>query len=132
MDDATAAGGRDEIDALDAGPIKQHVGIIRNRRWLGYLIGVGGIGGVLWLVRYSFIALHELAKDKSDQVVIAGLVAHGVVAVAGVFFCYQLIRAAERMLFPHWWLKRPEVAKVMLGIEDPISAAAKIVEAVKK
>lgn len=129
--EAAAAGGREENDAGDGDDLKKRGDIIVHRRRLGYALGsagVVGVGGLLW---FAFNALHGLARSEKESVIVAGLVAHAAVAIAGVFFCYQLIQAAERMLFPHWWLKRDvEMARLMLGVSDPISAAAKIVDKV--
>lgn len=127
--DITAAGGRGP--GAEGTDPRQQGDIIQNRRNLGYLIGLLGVAGVVFLIWRSFCEINELTQGRSDKLVIAGLVAHGIVAVAGVFFCYQLIRAGERMLFPHWWLSRDvEVAKVMLGITDPVSQATKILQTV--
>ncbi|MGZ3457242.1 MAG: hypothetical protein ACXU86_01935 [Archangium sp.] len=105
---------------------------VHNRRQLGFFVGGFAISSVVVLGVWSFYSLHAIFAPSNQiqlSFVIVRCVAHAIITIALVFFCYQLLRAAERMMLPYWWAsEKVEVAKVLLGIEDPVSTATKLLE----
>jgi uncharacterized membrane protein YcjF (UPF0283 family) len=105
---------------------------VQHRRYLGFAVGGFAILFVLSLGVWSLYSLHNLLAPTNDvqlRFVIALFVVHAIITVALVYFCYQLLRAAERMLLPYWWAsEKVEVAKVLLGIEDPVSTSTKVLQ----
>jgi hypothetical protein len=104
-----------------------------RRRHLGYALGGISISGMVALIVFAFWSLHRLIEPPKDVlgerfvwVVVAG---HSVVTVAAAFFAYQMLKAAERLIFPAWWAKSSrKLMAAMLGIKDPLSASAKTVQ----
>jgi hypothetical protein len=101
--------------------------ILKWRRRIGYCLAVFGIGGIIYLA-YHVIRNLEAIVDKPPTTPLLYIYVggHAVVTVALVFFAYQLIRAAERLIMPHWWTV--ETARTMLGIRDPLSQTTKVAE----
>lgn len=98
--------------------------LAQQRRLVGYVVGIIGMGlvvGILWTSHGSLAHLLPLAdvSDRHFHFLIVLIASHAIVAVAGIAFGYQLLRAAERMLMPHWWVRNPEIAAVMLGMRHP-------------
>jgi len=108
--------------------------VAKHRRWAGYVLGLGSMAAIVYLAVRSFAALDQLLKPAPvtpEQWRTANIliVAHAVVTVALIFFAYQVLRAAERLALPWWWAERhAETAKIMLGIKDPVSTAAKVLD----
>ncbi|NOK34274.1 hypothetical protein HMI49_13815 [Corallococcus exercitus] len=129
--DASVPSKPEDYGVTQASPIDAiYEKYVTHRRNLGFFVGGFAIVFVVGLGFWSFYSLHHIFAPI-DQVhstfVIAQLIAHAVITIALVFFCYQLLRAAERMLLPYWWAsEKVEVAKVLLGIEDPVSTATKM------
>lgn len=107
--------------------------LIDSRRRIGYGVALTAFGLLAGLGAYSFIHLRELAGEsyaslptRSFWLLVGG---HAVVTVAFVFLGYQLLRAAERLILPYWWAEsNPELARLMLGMGDPLSTAAQTAE----
>lgn len=106
---------------------------VRTRRWIGYALGLIGLGVVIWAAERSFATLEGLPvpQDKlTERHHWLGVSGHLVLTVALVFFAYQLLRAAERLILPRWWVERnPEGAKIMLGMSDPADSMKRALEA---
>lgn len=115
---------------------EEYLAITRRRRSAGYALGTFAIGLILTIGGLSLWGIHEWTApvDPShDKFELFRLGAHGVISIALIFFCYQLLRVAERFVLPYWWAeKNADIAKVMLGVEDPLSAAAKLVDRVSR
>lgn len=112
---------------------KDFIRIINLRRYIGYVLGVAGMLALLAIGKLSFVSLHDMARPPFSglptSLVWAIAVGHALITVALVFFCYQLIRAAERLILPYWWIEgSPETARLMLGVTDPVSSAMKLTE----
>ncbi|WNG41533.1 hypothetical protein F0U61_53530 [Archangium violaceum] len=107
--------------------------VLTRRRHIGYGVGAAGCLGLGGLGIYSFDSLHSLIRwplsSLPPSLFWALIVGHALITMALVFFCYQLIRAAERLMLPYWWVeKHPEAAKAMLGMMDPVSTFTKATE----
>ena len=63
--------------------------------------------------------LDEHRDDIGLRVFYPHMAAHAVMCVALVWFIYQLLRAAERMVLPRHMSNYPEVVRAMLGITSP-------------
>lgn len=104
--------------------------ITTRRRILGYWLGGGAIAGILGAASLSAWSFHRLAAEAERYApgrfwALAG--GHVVLTLGLVFFFYQVLRAAERLALPHWWVERnPELARLMLGIRDPATSASKV------
>lgn len=117
---------------------EQEALILRRRAWAG--ISIGGLG-IAFVAVVAWWSLHHLHKSvgsiqSRDAAIvhIAQLIAQSAVAVAVVFFAYQLLRAAERLLLPHWLLRRDHVdlLKLMLGVDTPADGAVKVAQAFQR
>lgn len=103
--------------------------IYDRRQNLGYAIGVLAILIILGFGVSAVCFFKDLAHPAKDDWVglhftYALIAGHAVVALAMVWFCYQLIRLAERFLFPAWWAEKAEIARIMLhGVEHPAAMA---------
>jgi hypothetical protein len=100
--------------------------VLKGRRQIGYAIGCLGILGIIATLAVSLWSLHVLAEPTKEFEVFAyvKMGAHAVLTVAAVWFCYQMLRAAERMVLPYWWVRyNTDAVRVMLGIRDPWRSA---------
>lgn len=105
---------------------------VDQRKTFGMVIG--GVGMFIILAAGG-LALNHLWSEKIDKnatrsalwIFSVKLGAEAVVAVALVYFGYQLLRAGERMLMPHWWVTagQIDVLRAMLGIDSPVDGAVK-------
>ena len=68
------------------------------------------------------------AKDGVLEVFYVSVGGHVVIAVALVWFIYQLLRAAERMILPRHLSSDPEVARTLLGINTPQREMARMLK----
>jgi hypothetical protein len=101
-----------------------------RRRTVGYGLGafaILAIGGLGW---WSFKALHSMKAPTTwieEKFAFAVLAGHAVITVALIYFLYQVLRIAERLAVPYWWVdKDPSPLRTMLGVRDPISAVTKL------
>jgi hypothetical protein len=116
-----------------SGQVETYAEDLHVRKWLGY--GIGTVG-ILVVGLTAFWAFWEIAKLREPltelalRAAYAKLAAHAVVSVAVVFFGYQLVRAAERMILPHWWIQphHCELLQLLLGVDTPVRASTKTVE----
>lgn len=105
--------------------------IVLMRRAIGYAIGFAACALIGVLLYTAYGHFREFAKDPFSSLephyfwaIMAG---HTLVTIAFVLFLYQMVKAAERLILPWWWVEQhPETAKLMLGMTDPASTAAKI------
>jgi hypothetical protein len=100
------------------------------RRKAGYWLGALTIGVIGKLGWWSLDELHAMKvpdtwiQEKFAFAVIAG---HAVITVALIYFLYQVLRIAERLVLPYWWVdKDPSPVRTMLGVRDPVSTMMKM------
>jgi hypothetical protein len=116
-----------EARALPLG-VDDDVDVLKWRRSIGYAIGAVAILGVAAMLAFSMWSLHEMAPPDDGQEIYGYVMlgAHAVLMIAAVWFCYQLLRAAERMVLPYWWVRfNTDAVRMMLGITDPWRSALK-------
>lgn len=105
-------------------------GVMHRRRRLGYVLGAASLIVFVLVVVASLVTLHATEKPTTqveEKFQIGMLVAHAIVTVTLIFFCYQMMRVSERMILPWWWVTdHVEATRVILGVEDPLSAGTKI------
>lgn len=115
--------------------VPEHLDLLKTRRRIGYVLGALSIISLVCALRATLIGVMEMQVPAPGTETFAyvrmGL--HAVVVVAWVWFSYQVLRAAERLIIPYWWLRQNiDAVKVMLGISDPwraaLSAAEKVVD----
>lgn len=112
--------------------------ILSRRRFAGYVAMIFGVVGIVALGWHSFRALVNLTSETgglSDTVILATFLAHAIITVALVMFFYQLMRAGERLMLPHWLGTKPEdveVMRIMVGVEPPMRSALKMVREVSE
>lgn len=100
---------------------------LKSRATRGYILGLAGIAAAVGLAIYSFCSLHKMAEiyrgNESGsvrlEVFYVSAAGHVVITVTLVWFIYQLLRAAERMVLPRHFSTDPEVARTLLGISSP-------------
>lgn len=99
------------------------------RLTLGLWLGGGAIAGILLVAGFTFCHIDSI-DAKSDptnafafKVMIVKFGAHATVALALIYFFYQMLRLAERLSLPFWWFENNiEIARTLLGIRDPMRA----------
>jgi hypothetical protein len=111
----------------------EFLAILKRRRVIGYGLGVLAAAAVGTLGVSSILHLDTMAQESYSKLPFAyfGTIVAGqsLITIALVFFCYQLMRAAERLILPYWWAeKHPETARLVLGMTDPLSAASRLTE----
>jgi hypothetical protein len=114
------------------GVVENFAGILRWRRRLGYLLTAlssTAILGTLWYSGQGLSAIPQPTSHEGLYFEIARLAGHSIVAVATIYFFYQVFRVAERMMLPHWWVGR-SMSKTMLGVSDPLTSLRKAVRLV--
>lgn len=124
------------------------------RRNAGIGLGASGCIIVLAMLLVSDCSIHETIDaftgkgvDPSSPTIAkwsltlacASLATHTVVSVAGVYFAYQLIRAAERLLLPSRFMNPQnstkndvEMARALMGMTEPSRAATNAVKQMAK
>lgn len=135
IDESPPAPGYDAFVPLELDPsivetLRSGDRMLRWRRRIGY--GLIGVASVLILLvgGFSISKLSTYEKPETQAVLffqIARLTIHGLITTASIGFLYQVLRAAERMALPPSYSNNPKVARVLLGVADPIDATAKIV-----
>ena len=86
----------------------------------------------------GYIALERISADQPMDVrnqygvwiYAIRMLAEALVSIALIFFGYQLLRVAERMLAPPSLLTRDniEVLRALIGIETPADGASRIIK----
>lgn len=106
---------------------EKYFAVGKRRRLIGYWVGaiaVIFVGVVLLVAQSEVSSAFDVRQELSQQQFVLVLVRagfHTALAGAGVYFGYQLLRAAERMILPNWWVsKSPEAFSAFLGIEHPL------------
>ncbi|MDP2308592.1 MAG: hypothetical protein Q8P18_21405 [Pseudomonadota bacterium] len=93
------------------------------RRAFGYGTACVGVLLFLGLAYYTHIELAGLVAHlpkkagAAERTFYAILAVRAVVAVAFAWFCYQIVRAGERMALPHWQAAH---AEALLGVRTPL------------
>lgn len=115
--------------------------MLGRRRLIGYGVGVIGFGIVATMAMIAFDQLsHEdismLARlgqggNKAAVYLFAiKMTGEAIVSIALVFFAYQTLKTAERMVLPPWWVTKEniELLKAMLGIDSPVDGAGRVLK----
>lgn len=94
-----------------------------------------GGAGIIWIIVIIGLAacwvkhLDEILKtpvtDQAERFYYVAIGLHGLVAITALYFGYQLVRFAERLLLPHWL--EAEKLQLLLGIRDPIRGGSALV-----
>jgi hypothetical protein len=115
--------------------LSQYALLLAERRAVGYMLGLFGVAGMCVLLYSSYSHIERVwpvgqaLPDNVLTLVLGQLAAYAAVTIAGVFFLYQVLRAAERMVLPGFWATRNvELARVMLGLQDPVRSSTRAVE----
>jgi len=125
-----------EID-LTSAPVEAippaQLSVITRRFLLGVGLAIASILAVAILLACSLRdapTLAEVTKIPPESAPLAfGILAlHAAIVVAGVLFCYQLLRAGERLLMPFWVLNPGPY----LGVKTPPQAASNNLEELVK
>lgn len=94
-----------------------------GRVWTGR--GIGGLS-LLFLGGWLVYSLHALDQAElpttplAERVFYIRLAVHAVITLGGIYFLYQVLRAAERLLLPPGVVeKNPQAAALLLGIKSP-------------
>lgn len=106
---------------------------LRRRSWAGIGVGTAGFAVVVHtgLQAFDRFAHEDLSRLKASRELAwmfgVKVLAEAIVSVALVYFGYQLLKVAERMLLPHWWASKDniDVARAMLGIDSPVDGVGK-------
>lgn len=133
---AQPAGDTPELAGLKKDDVRktpERLNIERQRIALGYFIGAASIvaiGALAWDTLSELQTMKVTDIDAGhERVYFALFGARAVIVVAIVWFCYQLIRLAERLALPFWWFENNiEIAKALLGVQDPFRAIMKFVK----
>ncbi len=116
--------------------LNQYAIALAERRAVGYVLGIFGTVGICVLLYSSYSHIERVWPVGSEDIpenvlrlMLAQLAGYAAVTIAAVYFFYQVLRAAERMVLPGFWATRNvELARVMLGLQDPVRASTKAVE----
>lgn len=113
--------------------VEQTLNDLRQRSNRGYGLGLFAIAGAVGLAVYSFCSLRDMAEGFKGEtprleVFYVNAAAHVVITVAVVWFIYQLLRAAERMVLPRHLQNDAELARTLLGINSPQREIARTVQ----
>lgn len=105
----------------------------RLRRFIGAAFAVFGIIVVVFTALAAFDSLkteHVPTTANELWFALARMLAHTVVAIAIVYFGYQLIRLGERLNLPSWLVQtdRVEMVRALLGVRTPALEAKKVLE----
>lgn len=111
--------------------------ITKFRRIIGYVLGLASLGGFIFAGCLTYQHLTDLTGNTELQkslpqfsILVSG---HVAITVALVFFLYQMLKAAERMVVPANWVENnPQLMGAILDIKDPISSVPAILEGVAK
>lgn len=96
---------------------------VSQRRRIGYSLGAISLLGFGCLTRSVFGHLENLPKLETPEQFYVYVVAHAVVTAALVWFLYQLLKAAERMLLPVHYIDQvlfndPALLRALIGVQD--------------
>ncbi len=108
---------------------------MRGRRWVGYVLGLIGFGCVLGPAYLALKSINQIdvaalaAPNHRQTVALLAVKVGGeaLISIALVYFGYQMLKAAERMVLPHWWATKENlpVVRTMLGIDSPVDGAGR-------
>lgn len=116
---------------------ERFVDVLTRRRRVGYVLGSLSISMLVAIAILDFVALHwwipvpeNAFQERRVWLIVAG---QSVVTIAVVYFAYQLLRAAERLVMPYWWVERhAAAARLMLGVPDPASVPARLLREIRE
>lgn len=94
------------------------------RKWIGLSMLAAGVVGAIaifyWaaasLQLYDMASIIAVESDYAFWLVLAHSLTHGLVSVASLVFCYQLLKIGERLLLP---LHMAEQWRDLLGVKMP-------------
>lgn len=107
------------------------------RKALGIVCGLASLGIVFWVVTDTFEDLRRTTRVHNEYELTLALMrlgGHAVVAVAVVFFAYQLLRVGERLGVPSRLLRSEnvDVVRAILGVRVPTAELVKTVRELKE
>jgi hypothetical protein len=109
--------------------VKHLQGVTTWRRRAGYvLMGVTGVAipGVFALSTWQLHEFTELRPDFPQDRFWLLVGGQAIVTFVTLYFLYQVLKASERLVMPYWWAERnPDVVRLMLGIEDMVTAGSR-------
>jgi hypothetical protein len=116
--------------------VKHLQGVTTWRRRAGYIL-MGLAGAAIPVVfALSTYQLHKFTALPADfprdrfWLLVGG---QAIVTFVTLYFLYQVLKASERLAMPYWWAERnPEVVRLMLGIEDIITASSRSAEQIAR
>lgn len=109
----------------------------RLRSGIGYVLGALGIVLIGVVGIGAFCRLSEMTNPSTEielRFEMVRMAAHAVVAVALVYFGYQLVRLGERLNLPPSLINSGQVdmVRAILGTRTPASEVSKQLEALSK
>lgn len=105
----------------------------RHRLWTGRVLGAVGAVIVLWIGHAALVRIaaeSTAAKSRYDVWMFAiKVLAEASVSIAMIFFGYQLLRVAERMMVPPSMMTRDNIdtLRALIGVETPVDGASRAV-----
>lgn len=100
------------------------------RHRVGYALGLLSVGLFVVAAVFIFKDLEMLIGEKTAQLsehqFYAYVAGHACSMVACVWFLYQVLKAAERLMLPRYYIdqvigREPTMLRALLGIDDPSS-----------
>jgi hypothetical protein len=103
-----------------------------NRFLIGILTGVAGVVGMTLLAWHGYGLISSERFINGDTLVLYKLGAQALLGAAIAYFCYTLIKIAERMFVPAALLRndRTELVRTLLGVKAPTTAASETIKEV--
>jgi hypothetical protein len=130
---ALVPGVEDKVGAAEKAEQSEAIAQLKRRHCVGYGVGALALVAAAVLAWHSFCGLSRIAKAWADSkaplpVFYVNAGGHVVITIAVVWFIYQVLRAAERMVLPSHWANDVEMARTLLGIASPHQESLKILE----
>lgn len=101
------------------------------RRITAAVVAVVGAGTIIKVMLIAVSGINEVLKAEApgghEYIRVVAMGAHAVISVAAVWFGYQMLRAAERLMVPRRFLANStdvELLRALLGISAPTTALA--------
>ena len=108
-----------------------------HRKWFALalaIVGTCAVGCSLWNAGKridAFVAM-DIRDDLHARLAEIGMVGHAVISVAAMYFAYEMLRAAERLLIPrrlYGEAKDADVIQALTGVRAPSRFIARQVKA---
>jgi hypothetical protein len=109
----------------------------RVRRSFGYVLMIAAFASMGALGVWSLLGIDGIsslnAKGNTEplELLLVKSGAHAIITLALVWFGYQMLKAGERLILPHWYAEKSiGIGKLFLGIQEPAKATMKQLEKV--